>query len=162
MAQSGGPTMPLRPAQVQRSQSQPTQRFWKVNARRVSQDANGNDIEDTNGNPTQWTYNVSEVRKLRPGYGGWASKSVTTGFHTTRAYALYEDTNGVSGTGVQPSTGINHDSNYPTGFKMIPLQLGQVYPGFLVHSGVGANPVADPQAIEVWLIGPEGEQGPCT
>jgi hypothetical protein len=105
--------------------------------------------KDANGNPTQWTYTVEEIRKATAGYGGWAARA---GGYSGTAYNTDEDAN--TGTGRQMNS-VDHDgANYPGGFEMFPLATGVIRPGLFVQTDAGLT--------EVWLFKTNGEDGTCS
>jgi hypothetical protein len=118
-------------------------RYWKITS------SNSTGVEDSNSNPVQWTYAVTEVRKLTVGYGGWSVKDEDVSY---TGYNFLEDAN--TGVGRQQN-GINHDGDYPPNYQMYPLQDDSIHPGvFLVEQSNGD--------IEVWLMPYSAEDGTCT
>jgi hypothetical protein len=117
-------------------------------------------VEDANGNPVQWTYEVHEAYKTGRGYSTAAAPTWTilpegAGFRGT-AYNHAEDGN--TGTGEQGNM-VDHDgADYPDGFEMKPLIIGRVYPCrfILVSDGSGGY------VQEAWIFTvPNGEDGTC-
>lgn len=126
--------------------------------------------DDDNGNPTQWTYSVSLVRKAKAGYSMKGTNDreawVVSGSFDGTGYNFLEDSN----TGVgQLQNGVNHDnsSGYPANWKMQPLQKGSIHPGMVIE--VGVEPDTPPRegessvkvVRECWLMPYSGEDGTC-
>jgi len=76
-------------------------------------------VLDTNDNPVQWTYEVTEYAKSGAGYGQWSEME---GGFSGNAFNIIEDQN--DGTGVQ-GHGINHDE-ISAGFNMSPVPVGTI------------------------------------
>ena len=103
---------------------------------------------DTNGNATQWIYQVTEQIKNGTGYGSWTAK---TDGYTGNGYNFLEDGN--TGTGRQQN-GVDHDSaDYPAGFSMQALQTNSMHPGIIIQ--------VDDDTREAWLMPYNGEDGTC-
>src|SRR3990172_11779228 len=106
---------------------------------------------DSQGNPTQWTYSLKELRKSGVGYGAWTTK----GIKTWNGYNFAEDQN--DGNGEQ-GNGVDHDgADYPTNFNMSAIPTGSTVGGVVVNAPSGTSYVQ-----EVWILyGPNGEDGTC-
>jgi len=132
-------------------------------------------LEDANDNPVQWTYNLTEVVKVSPGYGigeanGWFKKP--GGFSAFEAsgpiygvgYNSMENYN--TGVGRQ-GTGIDHDGdNYPTTYQMQPLQTNSIWPGIIVafdqYWDKRLYPDQSELLYEGWVFGVNAEDGTCS
>ena len=115
----------------------------------VSVDSSGSaatGVNDTNGNPVQWKYTVTEQVKNAAGYGGWTDKD---GGFTGTAYNLIEDAN--DGSGMQ-SHGINHD-NINSGFNMSPIPDGTMLRAQLLRTA-GST-------LEAWVSYVNNVDGDC-
>ena len=161
MAKRGSRVVPFQ-------QMVPSVRWFRVDVANTT-DVDGTALaQDTNNNAVQWRYDVTEMTKTAPGYGGWTAKPANEGLvtHTetvnsvtvtvNAAYNIYEDQN--DGTGIQPATGVDHDgADFLSTMDMTPLQVDATYPGFVVavaNVTVGTD-------YEIWLLGPNGEDGTC-
>ena len=105
--------------------------------------------EDTNSNPTQWTYTLSEVIKTSEGYGGWSVPDA--GHYQGPAFNMFEDGN--TGVGLQMN-GVDHDGDdYPPGFMMQPIPVNAIVKFHLVMFVDGP--------AEAWFSVPNSEDGTC-
>jgi len=115
-------------------------------------------VNDAQGNPVQWTYQVVEVFKQQTGYTTTGTAKWITlpnGFSGT-AYNYAEDGN--DGTGRQMN-GVDHDGTLysTTTFKMQALQVDSVWPGVLQYVIGPAGAIT----LEPWLLGYSLEDGEC-
>lgn len=146
-------------------------RVFRINSSTpISGSGDASESDDDNGNPTQWTYSVSLVRKAKAGYsrkgrtdmGAWVVSDPFVGI----GYNFLEDLN----TGIgQLQNGVNHDnsSGYPATWAMQPLQNESIHPGMVIE--VGVEPDTPPRegessvkvVRECWLMPYSGEDGTC-
>lgn len=158
--------MPLqRPSvrPVYRQQMGDPIRVFEVTAQQAITGSN-----DSQGNPTQWTYTVKEQYKKLVGYGapgrtatsgGWADMENEDEQAQGTAYNMNEDYQPLTG---EMNNSVDHDgADYPTGFAMRPLRLNSRWPGFVVEF---VDPDSPTGALvrEIWLMGINGEDGTCS
>lgn len=118
----------------------------------LDDEGNPQGVEDSNGNPVAWTYQVQEQGgKTDVGYGGkW--RTLEGGYSGTGRNFL-EDAN--TGNGRQQN-GVDHDGNdYPANWKMQPLQTNSYHPGIVVE-------IPEVGDRECWLFPFSGEDGTCS
>ena len=110
---------------------------------------------DTNGDPVQWDYEITEVEKTGAGYAVSAWSSIEGGY-SGPAFHMAEAVNSASDP---QGNGVDHSgADYPEGFTMQPLPVGLPVPVTTVQvTEEGESPV-----LEYWILPiPNGEDGTC-